>query len=336
MLTSAANRLGVDVHIYRPADSPDRCSANQITTKAYDDSEALLKFAASVDVVTIETENIPVATLRMLEEAVAVHPSSAVVETSQDRLLEKRFLTSNGIKTAQFGEVDSAADLRRQISTIGGRGILKTRRFGYDGKGQTRIDSADDAKTGWGRHGERPSVLEELVEFDFEISVVAARSEAGEIAIYDPGRNDHRQGILHTTEVPARLEPELESRACDITRRILDTLNYVGVMGVEFFVVGPELLVNEIAPRVHNSGHWTQEGCVVDQFEQHIRAVMGYPLGSTTRHCNVVTTNIMGAEASELDSLLRTNGSRLHLYGKREARPDRKMGHINSVQRRKP
>lgn len=332
MLTVAANRLGIDVHVFRSSDSQDRCSANQITTASYDDAAALQKFAASVDVVTIETENIPVATLQLLEDVITVHPSPKTVEISQERLLEKQFLTNNGIKTARYAQVDSVTDLRNQIAYCGGRGILKSRRFGYDGKGQTRIDHVNDVESAWNRHGECPSILEEFVPFDFEISVIAARSESGEIVMYDPGRNEHRKGILHKTEVPARLDPDLENRALRIARSILDALDYVGVIGVEFFVVGSELLVNEIAPRVHNSGHWTQEGCAVDQFEQHVRAVVGHPLGSTARHCDVITTNIMGSDVNRLDSLLRANGDRIHLYGKREARPDRKMGHINSVQ----
>ena len=333
MLTASANRLGIDVHVFRPGESGDRCSADQLTTGSYDDTEALRQFAASVDAVTVETENIPVDALTLLEEAVPVHPTPAIIEICQDRLLEKRFLAENGIGTARFGPVSSASELREQIEHCGADGIVKTRRFGYDGKGQTRFDASDDVDAVWESHGEVPSILEALVPFDFEISAIAARSSSGEIAMYDPGRNEHRDGILRTTEVPARLEPGVRDDAQAIAERILSALDYVGVMGIEFFVVGTELLVNELAPRVHNSGHWTQEGCVVDQFEQHVRAVMGYPLGSVERHCDVVMTNLIGDDVTN-EALTAAAGSRLHLYGKRDVRPGRKMGHTNTVRRR--
>ena len=332
MLTEAANRIGIDVHAYRSSASNDRCSANAVTTAPFDDDEALAAFAATVDAVTIETEDIPVETLQALEKHVPVYPASSVVAISQDRLFEKRFMADNGVGTAWFAPIDSAVDLQAALDECGGQGILKTRRFGYDGKGQTRIAVGDDAASAWAEHGDAPSILEAFVPFDFEVSVIAARTPGGDIATYDLGRNDHRDGILRTTVVPVQLDAELEAKAVDISTRILNGLDYVGVMGIELFVVGQDLLVNEIAPRVHNSGHWTQEGCLVDQFEQHVRAVMGRPLGSTTRHSNVVMTNIIGNDLDELDSLIAESQSRIHLYGKREVRPGRKMGHTNRVE----
>lgn len=330
MITTAANRLGVDVHVYRAAESRDRCSADQLTTASYDDEDALRAFAETVDVVTIETEDIPVQTLRVLEDLVAVRPSADVVEIVQDRLLEKQFLTDAGVATTRFAAIDSAHDLGEQLPLYADGAILKTRRFGYDGKGQTRVQKTDDAVEAWQQHGGAPSILEAMVPFDFELSVIAARSESDDVAMYDPGRNTHRDGILHRTDIPAGIDPGLEQQAFDIAKRILDAFSYVGVMGIEFFVVGSTLLVNELAPRVHNSGHWTQEGCVVDQFQQHVRAVMGYPLGATARHCDVVMTNLLGDDVDD-PALRERAGSRLHLYGKRDARPGRKMGHVNTV-----
>jgi len=331
MLTDAANRIGIDVHVFRPNESEDRAPGNQLTTGSFDDTETLLAFAETVDAVTVETENVPTETLRTLEPVVAVHPSADVIEIVQDRLLEKQFLTKNGIPTAPYVGVDSAESLAAESAALAGPGILKTRRFGYDGKGQARITTPADAAAGWKSHGSGPSILEGLVPFDCEISVVAARSESGTVAIFDPGKNEHRDGILHQTQVPAGVGEAVETQARDITRTILGALDYVGVMGVEFFLTGADLVVNEIAPRVHNSGHWTQAGCVVDQFEQQVRAVMGLALGSPERHCNVVTTNIMGADVDGLSTLLDTPATRVHLYGKRQARPGRKMGHTNRV-----
>jgi len=331
MLTASANRIGVDVHAYRPSESSDRSPGNQLTTASLDDIDALKAFAATVDVVTIETENIPVDTLRMLEEIVPVRPASRVVEIVQDRLFEKQFLQRSGVPVADYGVVDSAADLAREIERLGGTGILKTRRFGYDGKGQSRIGPGDDAETVWSDHGSAPSVVESFVSFDCEISVIAARSQTGDVAMFDPGKNAHREGILRETYVPSGLDPAIEDAARDIAQRILESHDYVGVLGVEFFVVGNDLLVNEMAPRVHNSGHWTQAGCAVDQFEQHVRAVMGMPLGSAERHSDVVMTNLIGNDIDDLDQHLATSNARVHLYGKRETRPGRKMGHVNTI-----
>ena len=331
MMTDAANRIGIDVHVLRPTESDDRAPGNQLTTASFDDSAAVLAFAETVDAVTVETENVPTETLRMLEPIVAVHPSADVIEIVQDRLLEKQFLTANDIPTAFYVAVGSAEELATASESLGGPGIIKTRRFGYDGKGQARVNTPADAAGAWDSHGAGPSILEALVPFDCEISVVAGRSAAGDIAMFDPGRNEHRGGILHQTQVPAAVDRAVEEEAKQITRTILEAFNYVGVMGVEFFLTGSDLVVNEIAPRVHNSGHWTQQGCVVDQFEQHVRAVMGLALGSPERHCDVVTTNIMGDDVSGLTTLLDATDTRVHLYGKREARPGRKMGHTNTV-----
>lgn len=331
MLSVAANRLGVDVHIYRSAESDDRCSADQLTTAAFDDTEALSRFVSTVDAVTVESEDIPADTLRFLEPHVAVHPSSSIIEICQDRLVEKQFLRQNGVQTAPFGAVDSASDLATQLQLCGPHAILKTRRFGYDGKGQTRVEANDDLTSAWQDHGAAPSILEAVVDFDFEISVIAARSRSGEIAMYEPGRNEHRGGILRTATVPAQLDPDIRSEALRVAETILESLNYVGVMGIEFFVVGREILVNELAPRVHNSGHWTQDGCAIDQFEQHVRAVMGYSLGSPERHSDVVMTNLIGDEVDTTPLLSAGASRRVHLYGKREVRPGRKMGHTNAI-----
>jgi 5-(carboxyamino)imidazole ribonucleotide synthase len=227
--------------------------------------------------------------------------------------------------------VDSAEDLAKAIAQIGTPAILKTRRFGYDGKGQVRILSPDDADRALADMAGAPAILEGFIYFNREISVIAARGRDGAIACYDPGENVHEHGILATTTVPAAIPASLRSDAVLLAARILNALDYVGVMGVELFVTAGGLVVNEIAPRVHNSGHWTQAGCAVDQFEQHIRAVTGWPLGDGERHANVVMENLIGAEVDKAPTLAGEPGVQVHLYGKADTRPGRKMGHVNRV-----
>ena len=334
MLTHAANRIGVDTHAYRSAESDDRCSANRVTTAPLDDLAAVATWAGEVDVVTVETENIPLATLRAAATIVPVRPSPEFVGICQDRLLEKNFLQDNGIAVARYCAVDQAGDASAALEQLGTSGVLKTRRFGYDGKGQHVLRAVDQAEAAWQDLDEAPCIVEELVPFDAELSVIAARSPSGETTAYDPGRNNHREGILRKTFVPSELGLGIEQEAKAIARRILDAHDYVGVLGVEFFVADGELLVNEMAPRVHNSGHWTMDGCVIDQFEQHVRAVMGLPLGSTERHVDVEMHNIIGHDLDRLSTMLVSPAQRIHLYGKRDLRPGRKMGHINRVKKR--
>ncbi len=335
MLSVAAARLGYRSHIFEPSANPPAADvAHALTTASYDDAAALTAFAETVDVITYEFENIPTAALDLLEALRPIRPNRRALAIAQDRILEKDFLTGLGLTCAPYRAVNTAAEMAAAVAEIGTPSILKTTRLGYDGKGQARLTSAKDADAAFASMNGAPSVLEGFIDFSHEVSVIAARGLDQSVACYDPGENVHRSGILHTTTLPARLTPAQRSDAILLAARILNALDYVGVMGVEIFVTAKGLIVNEIAPRVHNSGHWTQNGCAVDQFEQHIRAVAGLPLGDGARHSDVVMENLIGDDIDRLPQILRENDSALHLYGKAEARPGRKMGHVNRVVRK--
>lgn len=332
MLSVAAARLGFKSHIFDPSMAPPAGQvANQITTAAYEDEAALKAFAASVDVITYEFENIPTAALDTLEAIRPIRPGREALRISQDRLTEKNFLQGLGLKTAPFADITDMASLEAALATIGAPAILKTRRFGYDGKGQARIKTPDDAAKALSDMSSAPAILEGFVEFSHEVSVIAARGTDGQVACFDPGENIHRDGILHSTTVPARLSGSQRMDAVLLAGQILNALDYVGVMGVELFVTSDGLIVNEIAPRVHNSGHWTQNGCTVDQFEQHIRAVVGWPLGAGERYADVVMENLIGDDVARVPELTLEKHSAIHMYGKAEAKPGRKMGHVNRI-----
>ena len=332
MLSVAASRLGFRTHIYEPAPEPPASDVSwRTTTAGYDDAEALKAFAASVDVVTYEFENVPAEALDLIEAVVPIRPNRKALAISQDRLDEKTFLTELGLTTAPFAKVDTAGDLAAAMAQIGLPGILKTRRLGYDGKGQARITGAQDTDAAFAAMHGAPAILEGFVDFSREISVIAARSLSGDVAAYDPGENIHEGGILRTTTVPARLAVEHKTSAVLLAGKILNALDYVGVIGVELFVTHNGLVVNEFAPRVHNSGHWTQNGCAIDQFEQHIRAIAGLPLGDGSRHADVVMENLIGDDIARLSEIVADPGASLHFYGKGQARPGRKMGHVNRV-----
>ena len=355
MLAVAASRLGFKTHVFEPgADPPASQVSWRTTIAAYDDQDALAEFVQSSDVVTYEFENIPTAALDLIEKHVPIRPNRRALAVSQDRLAEKEFLRSLGLATAPFAKVDTEDDLKAALARIGTPAILKTRRFGYDGKGQFRIGFngpggsgdalagmrddpaaverlAEAASEAWEHMRDAPSILEGFVDFSLEVSVIAARGMDGSVAAFDPGENVHRDGILRTTTVPAAITSARRAEAVILAGQILNALEYVGVLGVELFVAAEGLIVNEIAPRVHNSGHWTQNGCAVDQFEQHIRAVAGLPLGNGGRHANVKMTNLIGHEADQVLDLARQENTAVHLYGKAEARPGRKMGHINEL-----
>lgn len=332
MLSVAASRLGYRCHIYEPGAAPAGDVAFRLTTAPYEDEAALRAFAASVDVVTYEFENVPAAALDLIESLVPIRPNRRALAVSQDRLTEKDFLSGLGLAVARYAAVDSAEDLAAALAGQD-RAILKTRRFGYDGKGQLRLAAGDDPAAAWAEVN-APAVLEGFVDFTAEISVIVARGADGAVAAYDPGLNVHEGGILRTTTVPAGVPGRLIPEAVLIASRIVTALDYVGVMGVELFVTPRGLVVNEIAPRVHNSGHWTQAGCAVDQFEQHIRAVAGLPLGDGQRHADVVMENLIGDDMDRVPDLLRAPDTQLHLYGKAEVKPGRKMGHANRILRR--
>ena len=334
MLSVAAARLGFRTHIFEPgANPPAGDVAHALTTAGYDDVDALTAFAKSVDIVTFEFENIPTDALDVIENITPIRPNREALRTSQDRLVEKQFLEGLGLTVAPFADITNAADLEAAMTTIGAPSILKTRRFGYDGKGQSRLRSADDAAGALADMAGNPAVLEGFVNFTAEVSVIAARSPSGEVACFDPGENVHRDGILHTTTVPARLSAAQRMDAVLLAAKILNALDYVGVLGVELFVTPQGFTVNEIAPRVHNSGHWTQNGCAVDQFEQHIRAVAGWPLGDGSRYADVVMENLIGDDMDRVPELAKQRDTALHLYGKADVKPGRKMGHVNIVKR---
>lgn len=337
MLALAAAPLGFKAHVFAPeADSPafDVCAVH--TVAAYGDEAALAAFAASVDVVTYEFENVPVETVRFLEARVPVRPGSKALDVAQDRLKEKRLARDLGAMTAPFAAVDTGADLDRAIGAIGLPAVIKTTRFGYDGKGQAKITGAGDVAAAFAAMKGAPAILEGFVTFDREVSVVAARGADGAIAAFDVTENEHRHHILHRSVAPAAIAPAVAEQALAIAARIGAALDYVGVFAVEFFVVtsheGETVYVNEIAPRVHNSGHWTLGGAATSQFEQHIRAVAGWPLGSVARLAPMVEMiNLIGDDAHDWARLAAEPGCLLQLYGKREARAGRKMGHVTRL-----
>ncbi len=332
MLSVAASRLGFKTHIFEPgANPPAGDVAHAVTTAAYEDEAALKAFANAVDVITYEFENIPTSALDILEAHKPIHPNREALRVSQDRLTEKTFLAGLGLATAPFADITDAASLSAALETIGTPSILKTRRFGYDGKGQARIMTPADADQALADMQGAPSILEGFVDFSIEVSVIAARASDGQVAAFDPGENVHKDGILSTTTVPANLPARLQTDAVLLAGRILNALDYVGVMGVELFVTPTQLIVNEIAPRVHNSGHWTQNGCAICQFEQHIRAVAGWPLGDGSRHSDVVMENLIGDDMDRVPDLAKDGTCALHLYGKAETKPGRKMGHVNRI-----
>ena len=331
MTALAAARLGYRCHIFCPeADSPAAQVSAAQTVAAYDDREALAHFASAVDVVTFEFENIPAESVRILADRVPVRPNWRVLETAQDRVVEKTFFNSIGIATAPWRDVPERAALDSAVTALGRPCVLKTTRFGYDGKGQTRIDPNTNLDDAWAAIGGAPAVLEGFVVFEREVSVIAARGLDGSIACFDVVENRHKHHILDVTIAPAPVSAALASAAAEIGRRAAESLDLVGLLAVEMFVTQDgRLLVNEMAPRPHNSGHWTMDACVTDQFEQFVRAVCGLPLGKPDRHSDAVMTNLIGDDVEQIPALLQEPGARLHLYGKAEARPGRKMGHVN-------
>ena len=328
MLAAAAAKLGFRVRTFGPEESPPAAQLASVHHQAeYLDREALEAFAREIDVATFEFENIPPETVQALAGfGVTVRPDDQVLAVCQDRLPEKNFLKEHGLATAPFAAVDDTASLKRAVEAIGPRGILKTRRFGYDGKGQVRIGEGSDLDTAFAELG-APSIYEGMVAFEAEVSLIAARGADGELAFFDMPLNHHRDGILRRSTVPADVALEAQTAQAAV-RRLLEALDYVGVMTVEFFWSAEEgLIANEIAPRVHNSGHWTHEACLVSQFEQHIRAVVGWPLGDPSRHSDAEMTNLIGEDAADWQGLAADRGLAVTLYGKREIRPGRKMGH---------
>ena len=334
MLSMAASRLGFKTHIFEPSENPPASNvASKFTRAEYDDYDALKQFASSVDVVTYEFENVPTAALDIIETQSEIFPNREALKISQDRLIEKEFINKLGFKTASFCEVNSIEELIHAINQIGAPSILKTRRFGYDGKGQVKVQPSSKPEEIWKNLGEKALILEGFINFSSEFSVIGSRSKDGQISCFDPGENVHKDGILRTTTVPAHLTNQQKTEAVLITAKILETLKYVGVIGIEFFLEKNSLVINEFAPRVHNSGHWTQNGCTVDQFEQHIRAITGWKLGNAERHSDVIMENIIGDEIYKTNQLVEDGSIALHLYGKADVNPGRKMGHFNRIKK---
>lgn len=334
MLSQAASRLGFNVVILDPEENSPagRVSQGQIVA-AYDNPTALNVLGQTCQAVTFEFENVPASSIATLAQGGAtVAPGPKALAVSQDRVEEKTFLNSVGADTVAFTAINTLEQLRHAVERLGTPVLLKTRREGYDGKGQAWIKAPGDALKAWAAIKEQPAILEAKAAFERELSVICARGRDGEIAVYPLGENVHKGGVLKTTRAPAKVDARTEKRAHAIATAILEGLDYVGVLGVELFDLGDGLLlVNEIAPRVHNTGHWTQDGCVCDQFEQHIRAIAGWPLGPTAAHFRVEMTNLLGDEVDQWTRLAARPDARLHLYGKAEARKGRKMAHVNKV-----
>ena len=334
MLATAGAQLGFDVHIFEPqADCPASRVAAQSWSAPWDDLDAVRAFAQSCDAVTYEFENVPVETVEAVAALVPLRPGARSLELTQDRMVEKTFINESGARTVPFAAVDDLTSLQEAIEAIGLPAVLKTRRFGYDGKGQAWIRTPDAAAGAWDAIGRKPAILEGAANFTRELSVVAARSLAGEVRAWPLSENVHGDGILKTTTAPAPgIDTATQASALKIARALGDGLDHVGVFAVELFDLGADgLVVNEIAPRVHNTGHWTMDACGCGQFEQHMRAVAGWTLGDPAPHSSCVMTNLIGHDADDWAALSADPQVRLHLYGKHETRPGRKMGHVNRL-----
>jgi 5-(carboxyamino)imidazole ribonucleotide synthase len=337
MLALAAAPLGLRCHVYSP--EKNSCAFDVVhagTCASYEDETALGRFAGAVDVITYEFENVPAKTAAFLARRRPVLPDPQVLETTQDRLVEKNFISALKIATAPYAPVHSAMQLAEGVTAVGLPAVLKTRRLGYDGKGQAKIAKGGDPVAAWRSVHNEPCILEGFIPFEREVSVVAARTRDGKVECFEVTENDHRDHILKTSRVPAKVTPAIAKQARQIATRIAKAFDYVGVLAVEMFVVRKGrrhiVLVNEIAPRVHNSGHWTIDGATVSQFEQHIRAIAGWPLGKPARlGQRVEMTNLIGTEINEATRWLTVPGASVHIYGKGEARARRKMGHVTRV-----
>lgn len=334
MLSIAAANLGFKCHIYcQDTESPALETASRYTIAPYDDEKALIHFARQCHVVTYEFENLPLHSVDLLSSSTTVRPGLEPLKITQDRLLEKRFLNDAGLAVAPFRAINGIEDLRSAMDDIGLPAILKTRLAGYDGKGQVVIRHTDQADAAWKAIDQQPAILEAMINFQKEISVLIARGQDGQIAIYDPPENEHRDGVLYRSRIPARIDENLSEEAKRIAGTIVTAFDYIGLLTVELFVQNDtgtqRVLVNEIAPRVHNSGHWTMDACVTGQFEQHIRAIAGWPLARPCRHSDVIMENLIGTDIERWPDIVRTPQAALHIYGKTETRPGRKMGHVN-------
>lgn len=332
MLANAASRLGYHCHILAPEADPPAAEVAAKTTRAeYTDAAAMEKFARDCSVVTYEFENIPFDPVAQIAKLVPVRPGTEALRIGQDRLLEKQFCNDRGIATAPWRKVNTVADLIAAIDALGLPLVLKTCRMGYDGKGQVKVTAREDAAAAFAALKSDHLVAEGFISFRRELSIVLARGMDGRIASWGPVENIHRNHILWRTHAPAVIDAALGAEAERIAASLAQGLDYVGTLAIELFDCGDRILVNEIAPRVHNSGHWTMDAAVTSQFEQHIRAICGLPLGATDRLCDAVMENLIGDDIDAWPALLAEPNAKLHLYGKAEARPGRKMGHVNRL-----
>lgn len=336
MLAIAAADLGLDVHVFTPeTDSPASRVAQRTWVAPFDDKAALREFAANIKLATIEFENVPVDAVDLIEdEGVPVRPNGETLSRAQDRLAEKTFFREIGIEPAPFARIDNPDQIQPALDSFGGLGVLKSRFSGYDGKGQVRLKGQIDPFPAWAEVGQARAILEAWIEHDREISVIAARGADGQFVPYDPPENDHSGGILRRSKFPSTAPQAVLDEARRLAKTLADSLDYVGVLALELFLTKDgKLLANEFAPRVHNSGHWTQDACFTGQFEQHIRAVCGWPLGDPTRHSDGEMINLLGDDANGWEKNI-AEGAKLHLYGKRRAADGRKMGHLNKLKPR--
>lgn len=333
MMIHAASRMGYQTMVFCDhIDSPASHVANQSIVAPYDDLDAVTEFAKQCALVTFEFENIPYQTVQKLEKETLVRPNWQALFISQNRLREKQFVNGLGIETAEFTAVNSEQEFRDYVKAFDHSCILKTTELGYDGKGQYRIEKGTELGKIWSACDGKEMILEKMVPFVKEISVVAARGVNGDYVSFSPVENVHRNGILDTTHAPAAIDQQVGDAAVKCTQTMMNALDYIGMMAVEFFITDEgNLLVNEFAPRPHNSGHWTIDACCTDQFEQHIRAVCGMPLGDPTMRCKAEMKNLLGVESLEWDKYLNQPGTKLHLYGKKECKPGRKMGHVTKT-----
>ena len=335
MLAQAASDYGYHTHIYAPDDQLEQTPAGQVATQvtqaAYDDETALAEFAKSVDVITYEFENVPRHAVAFLTKLKPVRPSEKALEVAQDRLVEKTFIRQQGLGVADFADIETLDDLTQAWQDFGQDAILKTRRFGYDGKGQWRVRSIAECETAFNALNGQAAILEKCIPFDYEVSIIAARNLSGEIAVFDCVENVHENHILKYSYAPAQIDEPLHHQSLMLAETMLTALDYTGVLAIELFVCGADLLVNEIAPRVHNSGHWTMNACAASQFHQHILAITGHKLADPKREYDAIMTNLLGDELEQAKSQEIGPSSYLHDYGKKTARTGRKMGHLNTL-----
>ena len=331
MSALAAAELGIKVHIYGPdKDSPAELVSAKSFVGSYTDKKKLRAFANSVDVVSYEFENVPVETARFIQKIKPVYPDDKLLEIAQNRITEKKYLNYIGIPTTKWAPIYSPKDLKQEAQNLGSKSyILKTTRFGYDGKGQTIHKVGDSPKRSFNKLNSDELILEEMVDFKCEISIIIARDRYGKSAIYGPIENVHKSHILHTSTYPAKIDSKVQAKAKRVAKKLADSVGLIGVLGLEMFVTKKgDILANEIAPRTHNSGHWTIDACAVSQFEQHVRTVCGLPVGNPTPHSAAVMTNLIGNDVNKVKQYYETKGACIHIYGKSETRNGRKMGHV--------